>query len=115
MAYSRNQFFWGSSPNSLKAKELVFPEFPVISGARKKTHLACNHEAQISPYLWRGVLLFLRSFLISPPLRFADDQQGDYGKRISRRCLLRKLPFLPGPWQAFMKNLINEFGDDPFL
>jgi hypothetical protein len=22
-------------------------------------------------------------------------------------------PFLPGPWQAFMKNLINEFGDEP--
>jgi len=47
-----------------------------------------------------------------PPLRFADDQQGVYGKRMSRRCLLRNLPFLPGPWQAFMKNLINEFGDE---
>jgi hypothetical protein len=37
----------------LKGKELVFPEFPVISGARKKSHLACNHEAHIAPYLWR--------------------------------------------------------------
>jgi hypothetical protein len=54
-----------------------------------------------------GVLLFLRSFLITPPLRFADGQQGVYGKRISRRCLRRNLPFLPGPCQAFRKNLIN--------
>ncbi|KPK94182.1 MAG: hypothetical protein AMJ94_02130 [Deltaproteobacteria bacterium SM23_61] len=29
----------------MKAKELVFSEFPVISWARKKSHLACNHEA----------------------------------------------------------------------
>jgi hypothetical protein len=21
--------------------------------------------------------------------------------------------FLPGPWQAFMKNSVNEFGDEP--
>jgi hypothetical protein len=99
----------------LKAKELVYSEFPVISGARKKSHLACNHEAQISPYLWRGALPFLRSFLITPPLRFADDQRGVYGKRISRRCLLRNLSFLPGPWQAFMKNMINGFGDEPHI
>jgi len=40
----------------LEAKDLLFPEFPVISGARKKSHLACNHEAQISPNRWRGNL-----------------------------------------------------------
>jgi len=64
----------------------------------------------------RGVLLFLRKFLITPPLRFADGQQAVYGERISRRCLpctrtvqglRRNLPFLPGPGQAFIKNLIN--------
>ena len=101
----------GSSPNSLKAKEFVFAEFPVNSWARKKSHLACNHEAHISPHRWRGYRLFLRSLLIPPPLRFADDGQGDHGKRISRRCLLRNLTFLPGPWQAFMENSTNEFGD----
>jgi hypothetical protein len=26
--------------------------------------------------MWRGVLLFLRSFLITPPLRFADGKRG---------------------------------------
>jgi len=84
----------------------------VISWARKESHLACNHEAHISPKLWRGILLFLRSFVSAPPLGFADGKPGVYGKWISRRCLRRKLPFLPGPWQAFMKNLINEFGDE---
>jgi hypothetical protein len=38
----------------LKDKELVFSECPVISWARKENHLACNHEADISPNLWRG-------------------------------------------------------------
>ncbi|KPK85039.1 MAG: hypothetical protein AMJ94_19490 [Deltaproteobacteria bacterium SM23_61] len=97
----------------MKVKELVFSEFPVISLARKKSHLACNHEAPISPNWWRGYRLFLRSLLIPPPLGFADDQKGVPGKRISRRCLLRNLTFLPGPWQVFMKNSVNEFGDDP--
>jgi len=97
----------------LKAKELVFSECPVISWARKKSHLARNHEAHISPHRWRGYRLFLRSLLIPPPLGFADDQKGIPGKRISRRCLLRNLTFLPDPWQAFMKNSVNEFGDDP--
>jgi hypothetical protein len=99
----------------LKTKELVFSEFPVISWARKKSHLACNHEAHISPHRWRGYRLFLQSLLIPPPLRFADDQKGVHGKRISRRCLLRNLAFLPGPWQAFLKNSTNEFGDEPFF
>jgi hypothetical protein len=44
---------------------------------------------------------------LTPPLRFADGQQGVYGKGISRRCLRRNLPFLPGPWQGFMKNMVN--------
>jgi hypothetical protein len=82
----------GSSPNYLKGEELVYLKCPVISGARKKSHLACNHEAHISPNLWRGFPLFLRSFLVAPPLRFADGQQGVYGERISRRCLRRNLP-----------------------
>ena len=102
---------WGSSPNSLKAKEFVFSEFPVISWARKESHLAGNHEAPISPHRWRGSRLFLRGSLLPPPLRFADDRKGVHGKRISRRCLLRDLAFLPVPWLAFMKNSINEFGD----
>jgi lactoylglutathione lyase len=102
----------GSSPNSLKTKELVFSEFPVISWARKKSHLACNHETHISPYRWRAYRLFLQSFLIPPPLRFADDPQGVYGKGISRRCLLRNLTFLPGPWQAFLKNSIESTQSD---
>ncbi|KPK95130.1 MAG: hypothetical protein AMJ94_00270, partial [Deltaproteobacteria bacterium SM23_61] len=76
---------------------------------------ACNHEAPISPNRWRGYRLFLRSLLIPPPLRFADDQKGVHGKRISRRCLLRNLAFLPGPWQAFLKHSTNEFGDEPFF
>jgi hypothetical protein len=104
----------GSSPNSLKAKELVFSEFPVNSWARKKSHLACNHEAPISSRRWRGSLLFIRGLLIPPPLRFADDRQGVHGKRISRRCLLPNLAFLPGPWLPFMKNSINEFGERLF-
>ncbi|KPK88345.1 MAG: hypothetical protein AMJ94_15380 [Deltaproteobacteria bacterium SM23_61] len=99
----------------MKAKELVYSEFPVISWARKKSHLACNHEAPISPNRWRRYRLFLRSLLIPPPLRFADDPQGVYGKGISRRCLLRNLTFLPSPWQAFMKNSFNEFGDEPIF
>jgi len=73
----------------------------VISWARKESHLAGNHEAHISPKLWRGILLFLRSFVSAPPLGFADGKPGVYGKWISRRCLRRKLPFLPGPWQTF--------------
>jgi hypothetical protein len=44
---------------------------------------------------------------IAPPLFFAEGKQGIYGKRISRRCLRRKLAFLPDPWQAFMKNFIK--------
>jgi hypothetical protein len=27
--------------------------------------------------------------------------------------LRRNLPFLPGPWQAFIENLTNQFGDKP--
>jgi hypothetical protein len=57
-----------------------------------------------------GVLLLLRSFLIASPLRFADGKLGVYGKGISRRCLRRPAkagPFLPGPWQGFIKNLVN--------
>ncbi|KPK92729.1 MAG: hypothetical protein AMJ94_04590, partial [Deltaproteobacteria bacterium SM23_61] len=50
--------------------------------------------------------------LIPPPLRLADDPQGIHGKRISRRCLLRNLTFLPGPWQAFLKHSTDEFGDE---
>jgi hypothetical protein len=114
-----NSFFplpvFFSSPNSLKGKELIFSECPVISWARKESHLACNHEADIYSHRWRGNRLFLRGSRIPPPLRFADDQKGVHGKRISRRCLLRNLPFFPGPWQALMKNSINEFGDDPFF
>jgi len=85
----------------------------VISGSQKESHLACNHEAQLSPYLWRRVLLFLRSFLFTPPLRFAEGKQEAYEKWNSRRCLRRNLPFLPGPWPIFIEILINEFGDDP--
>jgi hypothetical protein len=50
-----------------------------------------------------GVLLFLRSFPVPPPLRFADARQGVSGEGKSRRCLRRNLPFLPGPWKAFVK------------
>jgi len=69
--------------------------------------MACNHEARISPSLGRGVLLFFQSFPFAPPLRLAEGKQGVYGKGISRQCLRRNLPFLPGPWQAFIKNLAN--------
>jgi len=48
----------------------------VIPGAQKKSHLACNHKARISPWLWRRYSLFLRTYLLAPPLRFADDKHG---------------------------------------
>jgi hypothetical protein len=91
----------------MEDKELVCIKCAVISGARKKSQLACNHEAHIPLELWRGFLVFLRSFLITPPLHFADGKQGDLGRGISRRCLRRNLPFLPVPWQAFSKNSAN--------
>ena len=50
-----------------------------------------------------------------PPLRSAENKHGVYRKRISRRCLRRKLPFLPVPGQAFMKNLVNQLGDESLL
>jgi hypothetical protein len=60
-----------------------------------------------------GIPLFLRCYLFTSPLRFAEYKQGVYGSRISRRCLRRKLPFLSVPWQVFIENLSNEFGDEP--
>ncbi len=39
------------------AKELVFFECSVIPGARKESHLACNHEARVSPKMGRGFSL----------------------------------------------------------
>jgi hypothetical protein len=39
---------FGSSPNSLRVKELVFLKCQVIAGARKESHIACNHEASVS-------------------------------------------------------------------
>jgi hypothetical protein len=60
-----------------------------------------------------GILLFFRCDLFTSPLRFAEYKPGVYGSRISRRCLRRKLPFLPVPWQVFIENLINSFGDEP--
>jgi hypothetical protein len=59
-----------------------------------------------------GFCYFSEALFPPPPLDFADGKPGVYGKWISRRCLRRKLPFLPGPWQVFIKNLINEFGDE---
>jgi hypothetical protein len=48
-----------------------------------------------------------------PPLLFAEDPQRGLGEAISRRGLRRKLPFLPGPCQVFIKYSIISFGDDP--
>ncbi|KPK93574.1 MAG: hypothetical protein AMJ94_02915 [Deltaproteobacteria bacterium SM23_61] len=60
-----------------------------------------------------GIGYFFEAHFSHPRCALRMSDRGVRGKRISRRCLLRNLAFLPGPWQALMKNSINEFGDDP--
>jgi hypothetical protein len=109
----KNTKKFASSPNSLKPKELVFSECPVISWARKESHIACNHEAAIPSWLWRGCPVATLKFSFPAPAVLCGIQAERLWKANSRRCLRRNLPFLPGPWQVFMKYSINEFGDDP--
>jgi hypothetical protein len=47
---------YGSSPNDLKSEVPFYLERIVISGVRKKSHIACNHEAKLSFYSWQRVL-----------------------------------------------------------
>jgi len=64
---------YSSSPNSSKAKELVFSECPEISLARKKSHLVCNHER----------ITFLHE-------SFDKSRKGDY-TQVTKREILTKI------------------------
>ena len=103
----------GSSPNLLRAKEMVYSECQVIPGSRKKSHIACNHEAAIPSWLWRGCPVPSSKFSFPAPAALCGRQAGRLWQSISRRCLRRNLTFLPGPWQVFIIYPINQFGDDP--
>jgi hypothetical protein len=104
---------FGSSPNSLRVKERVFLKCQVIPGTRKESHLACNHKAAVPSWRWRGCPVASSRISFPAPAVLCGSQGGRVWKAISRRCLRRNLPFLPGPSQAFTKYLINELGDDP--
>jgi hypothetical protein len=62
-------------------KEIVYSECGVIPGPRKASHIACNHEAHITPWWWRGIRYFHRTLLFPPPLRFAEAPQSGYGRQ----------------------------------
>ena len=104
---------YGSSPNSVRVKELAFSECQVIPGTRKESHIACNHEAHIAPLRWRGCPVASSRFSLAAPAALCGSRAERLWEAISRRCLRRNLTFLPGPWQASIKHSINEFGDDP--
>ena len=71
------------------------------------------YKAAVPSWLWRGCPVATLKFSFPAPAVLCGSQAGRLGKANSRRCLRRNLPFLPGPWQVFMKYFINEFGDDP--
>ncbi len=105
---------FGSSPNQLSSRGPRGDKCSVISGARKESPLACNHKARIPLRFRRGCPSILRSYFFWPPLRFAENRTGGYGKGISRRCLRRNRPFLlvesslrPGPCRDCIQILIN--------
>ena len=54
-------------------------------------------------------------FLFLPPLRLAERKPGGIRAIISRCCLRRNLPFLPGLYRIFIKYSINEFGEEPIF
>ena len=69
----------GSSPNWLRAKELVYSKYRVFPWPRKEG---------------RGVQPFPRSFLFPPPLRFGEGRQGGYGQQYpADACGAIYLPF----------------------
>ena len=87
----------------------------MISGSRKKSHLACNHEAQISLKRWRRVSEIDSNLYFLVAATLCGKEAEDLWQGISRRCLRRNLSFLPGPSHAFLKYLVNSFGDESFF
>jgi hypothetical protein len=91
----------GSSPNYLKGEELVYLKCPVISGARKKSHLACNHEAHISPYLWRGVSAISVKLSCHAPAALCGWQAGSLWRADIPPMLAAQTAFPSGPLASF--------------
>jgi hypothetical protein len=52
-------------------------------------------------------VLRIPTSIFSSPLRFAETEHKIYGEWMSRRCLRRNLPFLPGPSQFSLKYWVN--------
>ena len=96
-------------------KGLECSKCSVILESRKKNQIACNHKVHVSPMLWRGLSLVPPKFFFACPAELCGRQPWGIWERISRRCLRRNLPFLPGPYRVFIKYSINEFGDEPII
>jgi hypothetical protein len=85
----------------LKAKEQGSPEFPVISGGRKESHLACNHEASISLYVWRGGPVISSKLSDHAPAALCGCRKGSFGKAHIQPMLAAQSAFPSGPLAGF--------------
>jgi hypothetical protein len=74
-------------------KKPAFKRWKVVSGDRKRNHLACNHEAHIPSKLWRGFRYFSEAFLSRP------------------RCALRKIS--GGVWRVHIPPMLAAQADFP--
>jgi hypothetical protein len=77
----------------------------VIPGARKKSHLACNHEAHISLRLWRRVsaIDFNLYFLVASTL--CGKEAEDLWRKNIPPMLAAQSVFPSGPLPGFLSKI----------
>jgi hypothetical protein len=105
-----------SVPNELRAKERFYTKWAVVSGAREKSHLACNHKARISLVgaihespLQAGVpeMRIVECGLQKNSIPKSPIQNPKFGWPMLGASRSERDLFLPCPCQAFMKYSIN--------